>query len=262
VGFYHWLEVRPIGGLTAKFNCPIRSSSSASSASLPAMTARQYEVYNPGPGAFSAIQLLIMLPNRFVSTTAPPAGLEILPVGDGVVTFEPMGNSYTRCKVIPLVGASDSSLDVGGSFGVRILSDSENWSPDGQPEIDYSGRSIFINADQWLVTSSESSFLFGFMMTVSLLILLSAASTLYVFMFWIPKLRVQIRSEISAESQAVGMNKANEDLGEVTVPDTNAVAAALKGMLGLLGKNPPSDSDAQAPKRTPNNRTPKKPKPK
>ena len=110
---------------------------------------------------------------------------------------------------------------------------------------------MFISADQWLVFPTEGWLSFGTIMAVSVLLVVSMLSTLYILFYWLPRLREKIRTEASAENQAVGMNKANE-AGGVTVPDVTEVMEKLQGALDLLVPNSSTDPKNHAGKNIPN----------
>src|SRR5947209_8218182 len=87
LSWYHREMVVPIAGLTTDFSMPARKSGATA---LPPLTVKQFDVHNPGPGAFSVIELEVVLPNKCVSPDAPPDGLTVEAVNGAMITYEPM----------------------------------------------------------------------------------------------------------------------------------------------------------------------------
>jgi len=97
---------------------------------LPAVTVRQYEAFNPGPGELDSAVLNIMLREKYNNETEPPTGLYVEPLGKVKITYArgPDGKS-TQCTVAPWYYDKIDIFPPGRCIGALFVSHTANWTP-------------------------------------------------------------------------------------------------------------------------------------
>lgn len=123
--WYHTHYVDPKAGLAADVCMPVRT---VGSATRPALSVKQYEVQNPGFLPLEALELQVIVPNRFAGPDKEPEGLDVdrLP-GTKVVYESTKSGAWTVVRATPSV-ASTTRLAPGERFGVRFIANCE-WNP-------------------------------------------------------------------------------------------------------------------------------------
>ena len=243
---YHRAFVQPVGGLTVEFSQPARATPAPARSAL---SVREYEVYNPGPGAFTNIDLRITLPNQFVSADKPPADLNVCPVESARVVYSSLLNDQqTLCTIFPQVG-SDSSLDSGQHFGVRFVSADEHWKPAENPKLTLGGgRQIDLNGSFPALTTPF--YIEGMLWILSgVLILIAIMAAIYRWRI-LPAMQRKTAAEQQkridaawASGRANGMEESNKIVSDIRPADSTQVLAHITDVL-LRHRLPPPESSA------------------